>query len=133
MDTDEVGGVVQRCQRDARLDCLDNFVGDQNRICEVLAAVYDTVTNCVDLGHVLDNAPLLVEQDINNCLDCVGMSAHRHVCLILLVRAALMGQLAVDADSLTETLCQNGLGIHVEQLILQGRTACVNNQYFHPS
>ena len=72
--------------------------------------------------------------EILNCLDRVGMRGHCNVRLVLLVGlVALMGQLAVDANALTQALCHHGVGVHINELVLQRRTARIDDQYFHSS
>ena len=131
-DTDQVCRVVQRSQRNASLDCLDNFIIDEDGISKVLAAVYDTMTNSINFGHGLDNAPLLVNQDVDDSADCIGMILHRNVCLVLffLVRVGV-GQTTINTNSLAQALSQNSLVVHVEELILQGRAARIDYQNIH--
>ena len=42
-------------------------------------------------------------------------------------------EVAVDADALTQPLCHDLLVGHVDELVLEGGAACVNNKNFHVS
>ena len=90
------------------------------------------VANSVDLSHGTDHAVLSVDQSVQNGLDSLGVSGHSHISALNdLLALGLIGELAIDTDTLTQTLCQDLLSLGVEQLILQGRAAGVDNQYVH--
>ena len=134
LDAGDVGGVMQRCQGDAVLQSLHDLVGDQDRAGKGLAAVDHAVADSVDLRHGGDNAVLGVHQSVQNGLDGLGMSGHCHVDGLqglLALHLGLIGELAVDTDALAEALGQQIAGLGVQELILQGRTACVNDKNIH--
>ena len=132
LNTDQVGRVVERRQRYAVLDCLENLLGDDNAVREELAAVYDAVADSVNLAHRRNNALFRIEQYVDNGLDRFLMGRHCDVELELLVRlVAGVGQHAVNTDTLAQALGHNLAGGGVEQLVLQRRTASVDNQNFH--
>ena len=132
LDADDVGGIVQRSQRVALLDGGHDLVGDEHGGGELLTAVNHTVAHRVDLVHGGDHAVLLVHQSVEHGLDGLRVGGHGHVGLFDgLLAGGLVGELAVDADALTQTLGQNLLSLRIEQLILQGRTAGVDYQNIH--
>ena len=132
INADQVRGVVQRCQRDAGINCFDNRIVDEDRICKVFAAVYDTMTDSINFGHGLDNAPFLINQDVDYGTDRISMILHRNICLILIFLLRVgMGQTTVNTDSFTQALGKDFLGIHVKQLILERRTARVDDKNIH--
>ena len=110
---------MKRCEIVALLDLSDDFVVQYNRISKLLAAVYDTMADCRDLGKGGNNAAYRIRQCIQNegYRNCMV----RHIDILIQNRFTfrLMDQMAVDADTLTETLCDNFLGLHVDQLILK--------------
>ena len=119
-DADQICRIVQRGKFIAVLDRLDRLVGDQAGSGELLAAVYDTVSNRADLRERADHALLRVGQGIDDCLQGFLVGRHRDGALLLLPAGRLVGQRAVDADSLTEALCKNLLGLGIDQLVLEG-------------
>ena len=135
LDAGDVGGVVQRREGDALLDGLHHIVGDADGGGELLPAVDDPVTHRVDLLHGVDHAVLGAGQLVDDGGNGLGVGGHGHVLVEDLLALHQRGvlQVAVDADALAETLGQHGLGLHINELILQGRAACVDDENFHKS
>ena len=136
VDAGDVGGVVERSQGDAVLQGLHDLVGDEDGGVERLAAVHHPVAHSVDLLHGADHAVLGVHQRVEHGLDGFGVGGHGHVHGVqglLALHLGLIGELAVDADALAQALGQQHAGFRVEQLILQGRTACVDDENVHDS
>ena len=98
---------------------------------ELLAAVNDTVAHGVDLGHIFDDTVVVVGQDLHDQLDGGLVVGHVTVCVVHITAGGGVLDVAVDADALAQALSQNVFGIGVQQLILQGRAACVDDQNFH--
>ena len=133
-DTGQVGGVVKRSQGDAVLNGLHHIVGDEDGLVEGLAAVHHAVTHSVDLLHGADDAVLSVHQSVQHGLDGLGMGGHGDVDGVqhlLALHLGLVGELAVDADALAQALGQQSTGLGIQQLILQGRTAGVDDENVH--
>ena len=132
MDTDQVCGVVQRCQIAAFFDCFDNFGCNDYGVCEIFTAVYYTMANCVDFLHGFHNTVFGVCQCIQN-----HFNGYAVVFLIIIedngfFAGRLMFQSgAFDTDSFTQAFCQYVFCFHVDQLILQGRAAAVQYKNFH--
>ena len=134
VDAGDVGGVVERRQGDAVLQSLHHLVGDEDRLVESLAAVDHPVTHRVDLLHGADHAVVLVHQGVQHSLDGLRVGGHGNVDSVqhlLALHLGLIGELAVDADALAKALGQHLLGLGVEQLILQGGAAGVDDQNIH--
>ena len=104
INTDQVGGVVQRSKVGDFLDCLDDFVIDQYGGSELLAAMDDTMADCTDLVERLKDACFLVGQCLKYQADCFIVVGHDR---------------AVDADSLTKTLGKECFGLGVDDLEFQ--------------
>ena len=64
--------------------------------------------------------------------DGLGVGGHGHILIENgLAVLGLVLQMAVDADTLAEPLRQQGLIVHIQQLILQRGAAAVNDKNFH--
>ena len=131
LDAGDVGGVVEGSQRDALPDTLHNSAVNQHGVGELLAAVHHAVAHSVDLGHILDHTVVVVGQNLHDQLDGGLVVGHVAVSVVDVLVGGGMLDVAVNADALAQALGQNFLGIRVQQLILQGRAACVDNQNFH--
>ena len=131
LDAGDVGGVVQGGQGDTLADALHDSAVDDDGVGELLAAVNDTVAHGVDLGHIFDDTVVVVGQDLHDQLDGGLVVGHVTVCVVHITAGGGVLDVAVDADALAQALSQNVFGIGVQQLILQGRAACVDDQNFH--
>ncbi len=131
-DAHEVCRIMEGAQRDAVTDgLLASLINDAG--CNKLhAAVENTVTDGVDLVSGLYNTQFGIDQNCHNSLNglCVGGHGKLTDFLNVTVRN-LVGQSAVDADTLANTLCEYIAALGIHELILQGRAACVNNENFH--
>ena len=117
--------------RDALPDALHHVLVDDHGMGELLTAVDHTVAHRVDLGHVLDDAVVVVGQDLHDQLDGGLVVGHVTVGVVDVLTGGGVLDVAVQADALAQALGQNFLGIGVQQLILQGRAACIDDQNFH--
>ena len=127
-DTLQVGGVVQRSQVDAFFQSLNDVVGDEDGARILLACVYYAVANCADLIHGLGYAVLGVGERVQHVADGVLVILHRslqdplvHTDLLVLDHGAF------DADSLDQAFAQEFFVLHLQDLILQGRAAAVDD------
>ena len=133
VDTGDVGRVVERRKRGALFDRGHNGIVDLDRAGKLLAAVDHAVTDSVDLTHGGDDTVLSAGELVDDSGNRFGMSREREI----LVKHGLVAdergvfQMTVDADAFAEALGHDLLGLHVDQLILQRRTACVDDQNFH--
>ena len=134
LDADDVGGVVERGEGIALLDCLHDLVGDDDGLGKLFAAVDDAVADSVDLLHGADDAVLLVDERVQHGLDGLVVGGHGDGSGLdgfLAGKLGLVGEQTVDADALAQTLRQQLACGGVEQLILQGRRTCVDDQNIH--
>ncbi len=131
LDAHQVGGVVKGAEGNALFDGFNALVVDDAALGEGGAAVEDAVADGVDLVGAGDHALLRIDHDVQNGLDGLVVGGHGDVVLDVVAAGDLMGQLAVDADALAEALGEDLAGVGVHKLILEGRTACVDDQDFH--
>ena len=114
-----MGRVVERSKRSTLLNGLHNGVIDQDRGSKLFSAVNNTVADSIDFLHGGNNAVYGARQLINN--SCNGLSMGREVDVFIEDFFAFhqrgVLQMPADTDSFTETFCQNGLRLHVDQLI----------------
>ena len=124
---------MQRRERGALFERGHDRVVDFDGAGELLTAVNHTVTDRVDLAHGSDNTVLGAGELVDDRGDCFGMGRKRKIFIEDRLAADKRGvlQMTVDADTLAEALGHDLLGLHVDQLILQRRTACVDDQNFH--
>jgi hypothetical protein len=130
LDTHQVSGVMQRSQGDALLDSSDDIIVNDAGIGELHTAVQNTVANSIDLINGLDHAVNGINQDVQDCGNSLGVAGHGDILNDLIV-ADLVGQTAVDIDTLTQALGGYITGLGVHQLILQAGAAGVDNQNIH--
>ncbi len=133
VDADDVCWVVQGSEGGALLESFHDGIVDAHGGSELLAAVNDAVTDGVDLLHGCDNAVLGAGELVDDGCYCLGMGGHCDVLVEYGLAADQRGvlEVTVKADALAQTLSHDRLGLHVDQLILQGRAACVDNKNFH--
>ena len=135
VDAGDVGGVVQRREGDALFERGHNGVVNADGACKLLAAVNHAVADSVDLLHGGNNAVFRAGQLLDDSCDSLRVGWHRDVLiedgLAAYQRAVL--EVAVDADALTQPLCHDLLVGHVDELVLEGGAACVDNKNFHVS
>ena len=128
----QIGRVVQRREGHDFLDAFDNFRSHQHGLGELLAAVNDAVSGCRELVEALEDPVLGIHQHIQHILDSLCMCREinfAHHCIHAGLR--MLDARAADADTLHQPLGQHGFAVHIDQLILEGRTAAVENKNFH--
>ena len=131
-DTGEVVGVVQRAKLAALFDGCDNLLVHDNGAGELLTAVQNAVTYGRDLRERSDYAVLGRYEGIENQLDGFLVVGHLDVDLVIFLAFGLQLEVAAgDADAVTHTLGDNLLGLHIDELILDGGAAGIDNQNLH--
>ena len=131
-DTREVVRIVERAQLAALLDCGDHLFVDDYRAGEFLTAVQHAVSNRGDLGKRRDHAVFLGSEGVENDLDCFRMIVHVDLKLVVLSAFHLLLEVsACNTDTVCHTFCQQSLVLHIDQLILDGRTSCIDYENFH--
>ena len=84
-----------------------------------------------NLRQAVDDLALAGNQRLLHLLKGGGVIRHGHLLRHHPAVAGFMGDPAVDADALAVALGHDRFPIHIDQLILQRRTACVDNQNLH--
>ena len=112
-------------------DIVDNFIGDQGGYLILLAAVENTVTDSGNLIDVGDYCELAGCESAYQLFKSILMGCKRFVFLYGTTVGDLMGDDAVNTDTLNVTLCNNRFICHVDELILKGGTSCIDYQNFH--
>ena len=131
-DAHKVGGIVERSERNAVLNCLKNFVVDEDRIIQLLAAMEHAMAHRVYLTHVLYYADLGIRKNLQNHGDSVLVVLHILLLLALIALGGLVGDHGAGYSyALTDALCYHAAVIEIYELILQGRAACVDYENFH--
>ena len=129
-DLDDVGlgVVVKRGERSDLADPAERLVGDDLGLGEVPAALNDAVTDSLDLARV---EARLVE-NLEDVLDGGLVIGKGDLELLLGATVLLMAdERAVDADALAVALRIDLVRGGVEQLILERRTASIDDQDVH--
>ena len=131
-DAHQVGGVVEGTQGYARLNGIQHVVVDDHGLGELFAAMEHPMAHRVDFVHAFHHADVLVRQGFQHHADGLGVILHVLFKHMGILARRFVGQLgAVDADALAKALSDDRAAVHVDELILQGRAACVDDQYLH--
>ena len=90
------------------------------------------MSDCGDLVDAGDNAVIRIDQSVEDELDGLLVGRHRRLVDVVFLARNLMGQNgAGDADSLAETFCLDGFIGSVDELVLKGGAACVDDKDLH--
>ena len=128
LNTDQVCRIVQRSEVEALSDDSLNILIYNDRIAVYLSSVQNTMSYCGNLLDIINYTVILVGQCVQNHLNCDLMILHWRLYYIIFLSSRLMSQLrTINTDSLAKSLCQYLLCLRINQLILQRRTAAVNN------
>lgn len=110
----------------------DDFVVDDDGGLEVLTAVEHSVSYRADFVRGLDCAVNGIDHRFEHKLDGLGVILH---VLLYVEHSAVSGLLgeftAVERDTLAKSFEDCLLGFHVDELVFERRTACVDNENFH--
>ena len=123
---------MQRAQVEALADSSLDILVDNDRFGKLGAAVEHAVADCIDLIDRFDDAVFCAGQSVQNQLYSYGVVRHWGLNNIVVFARYFVGQdRTVDADSLAETLGQDLLVLHINQLIFQRGASAVQNKNFH--
>ena len=116
-----MAGIVNGGQVAKALDtCLNAFVNEATLLEEV-AALHYTMANSIDLIETLDGTILFAKQGLEHEVHALFMVGHVvHEDLLLAIGQRQLQESIVQTDAFDTTLCQNGLVVHVVELILNG-------------
>jgi bifunctional DNase/RNase len=123
---------VQWCDIEVLADAFDNRVGDENGARECFCAMHNTMPDCMDIRLVADNAVILAQKDGEYIFDCADVIDYfaRDLDFIPII-ADVAERSTVHANALNATACHRFLGIDFNELIFDGRTAAIQNEYVH--
>jgi len=132
LDTHYMSTGVKRCKIAAKLKLCKHLVAEKNGFGEICTTVHDAVTHRLDLAHAFYASVVLVKETLNYKLCRLCVVGHWNLCLVgIAVDKLLVADLAVKADTVAKTLCENGVTCGVEKLILKRAGTCVYNKYVH--
>ena len=133
VDAGDVRGVVQRREGGAVFKRLHDLVRDAHGGSELLAAVDDPVADSVYLAHTGHDAVLGARKLVDDRGYGLGMGRQGNILVEHGLAADERGvfQMTVDAYPLAKALREHGLGLHINELVLEGGASGVDDQYFH--
>ena len=121
--------IVQGCQGVEFLNAFFDLRGDQARVGNVFPAVNHAVAYGADFGRIGDYTHLRVGQQFGHAAKAggvVGYFARFDVFFHACLAQELVGNAAfLLADTFHQTGRQGPAGVHVDQFVLDGRTAGV--------
>ena len=131
LNAQDACGVVQGGQGAQLTDGLDDLVGDQAALLELLTAVDNTVADGVDLAHIVDALALASGHLLHDLSKSLGVGGEDGRGGSLFAVGLVGDHAALHANALAQALAEHFLAVHIDELILQGRRTAVNNQNFH--
>ena len=131
LDAHDGGRVVQGGQRAQVTDGLYHLIGDEAALLELLAAVYDAVTNGVNLADAVNDLAFAGGHLLHHFSKRLGVGGEDGGGRGLVTIALMGDHAALHADALAQTLAQHLGAVHVDELVLQAGRATVDNQDFH--
>ena len=111
--------VMYRCQLSQAVDLVDYLIGNSASLSEYLSTLHNSVTNCGDLVHRIDDLGLTACQYLNQLLKSLSVCREVAVSLKASAVACLGAYVTVDTYTVAVALSDNALVLHVQQLILQ--------------
>ena len=130
-DPHQVGGVMQRSQRDVVANRVLDFLVYFYAGGKALAAVQHAMAHRADFVHIFHRALIRVGQRLQHPVDTVGVRFHGGVGVKNFTVHLLADMAALDADAFHQPFGQQLFAVHVDQLVFQGGRARVENQNFH--
>ena len=129
VDAGDVGGVVKGGKGSALLKSGHDVVVDLDGAGELLTAVHHAVTDSVDLLHGGDDTVLRAGELLDDSGDGFGVGGHGDVFIKdgLAADQGAVLEVTVDADSLSEALGHDLLGVHIDQLLIERGAAGFDN------
>ena len=128
-DTSNIRRLMKRSHITQGFNLLQVFFRNENGFTEHFAAMDNTVTNGIDFIHGFDDTMVGVNKGSKDFLDPIYMIGDLafHANLILACRRVGQDR-TIDTDTFYQAFGDDGFIFHVDQLILNGRTATVNNK-----
>ena len=134
LDPRDIGRIVQGRQRNIGLERSQHVVVNPHRTGELFPAMHHTVTNGRNIGQGLDDPDLRIDQFFQHTLDrrpVIG-DIHRFLHFLRPERRVFDNGI-LQADTLHQPCCHPFFIRHVEQLVLERRTAAIQHKYKHDS
>jgi hypothetical protein len=105
----------------AKLKLCKNVIVKKHGLGEEVAAVDYSVTYCLDLSHIGDNADLSVGESVDNDTNRIGMGGDSKVFLgaSTLDKILVLKNTYRLTDTLANTLCGNGIISGIKKLIFK--------------
>ena len=111
--------VVNRGQGGNFFNFVDDGVCDKLRLCKEFRALHHAVANGADLAFILHHGALAGGHHFHNLHKGFRVGGEGHLLLPFFAVRLVHDFRALDADALAQALAQNGLAVHINQLILQ--------------
>ena len=131
VDALHMGGIMQRGQGGIPLDVREHLCVDAHRFIILGAALHHPVPDGGYLGEVVDDFSFPFGQSQLHLFEGGGVIRHGDFLRHHPAVSRLVGEPAVDSDALAQPFGHDHLAVHVDELILEGGTACVDDQNFH--
>ena len=135
VDTQQVGGIVQRGEVAADADLLDDIVIDQGTAAEEIGTLHDPVTDRIDIVKRLQHARLRIHQGVQDEFHALCVVCYRQFLYNLLAaRRCILEDTFRQSDLFYDSFGDEGIGIialHVQKLVFDGRASAIDNKYNH--
>ena len=118
-ECESVSVVMNGSELTELIDLLDNFVCNEYGLIENVSTLYYTVTYSRDLIHAVDNLCVSCSESLNKLHESFCMCGEAAILIKSLSVESLVGDVAVDTDTVAVALCDNTLIIHVDELIFE--------------
>lgn len=130
-DTQKVRAGVERSEITAFFEVGKDVFINLDALDEPRTAVDYAVTYCRNLGHIRNNAVLLVGKSLDKNTYSLSVCGHRNLSYVFVLSCGGVSEHAVDTDAVAVTLSHYRMGIHIEKLIFERGTTRVDNQNIH--
>ncbi len=130
-DTQKVRTGVKRSEIAAFLEIGENALVNLDALDKPRTAVDYAVADCGNLGHIRNNAVLLIGKSFDKNAYSLSVSRHRNLSYVFILTVGGVCENAVDTDAVAVALCHYRMGIHIKKLIFERGTARVYNQNIH--
>ena len=127
VDALHVGGIMQRGERRIVGNVEQHLLVDEHRAIVFGSALHHAVADGGHLMQIAEHLALARNERLLDLLKGGGVIGHGHFPADHPAVPRFVGELAVDADALAHALGEHLLALHVDELILKGRAACVDD------
>ena len=124
-------GIVQRSERTEIANAFDYFISDKAAVLEERATLHHSVTERGNLAEIVHDLAVAGGESFLDRVECLCVGWHGNFGHIGLAVDLVCELAAVHADSFAKTLCDDRLVVHINELIFERGTACIDNKNFH--